>query len=133
MNEFPVLQVALDLTETSRALKIGRLAVEGGADWLEAGTLLIKSEGLNAVRALKKEFPGRVIVADMKTLDAGRVEVESAAKAGAGVVMVMAVASDATIRECVDAGENFGCLIGCLLYTSPSPRDRTRSRMPSSA
>ena len=22
---------------------------------------------------------------------------------------------------------------GCLLYTSPSPRDRTRSRMPSSA
>ena len=29
-----------------------------------------------------------------------------------------------------------GILIGlgtCLLYTSPSPRDRTRSRMPSSA
>ena len=24
-------------------------------------------------------------------------------------------------------------LRGCLLYTSPSPRDRTRSRMPSSA
>ena len=24
-------------------------------------------------------------------------------------------------------------LAGCLLYTSPSPRDRTRSRMPSSA
>ena len=27
--------------------------------------------------------------------------------------------------------ENF--VDGCLLYTSPSPRDRTRSRMPSSA
>ena len=25
------------------------------------------------------------------------------------------------------------CCIPCLLYTSPSPRDRTRSRMPSSA
>ena len=24
-------------------------------------------------------------------------------------------------------------IYGCLLYTSPSPRDRTRSRMPSSA
>ena len=24
-------------------------------------------------------------------------------------------------------------MYGCLLYTSPSPRDRTRSRMPSSA
>ena len=27
----------------------------------------------------------------------------------------------------------FGWCGGCLLYTSPSPRDRTRSRMPSSA
>ena len=26
-----------------------------------------------------------------------------------------------------------GPVVGCLLYTSPSPRDRTRSRMPSSA
>ena len=26
-----------------------------------------------------------------------------------------------------------GTTNGCLLYTSPSPRDRTRSRMPSSA
>ena len=26
-----------------------------------------------------------------------------------------------------------GCMRSCLLYTSPSPRDRTRSRMPSSA
>ena len=31
----------------------------------------------------------------------------------------------------LDERENL--LIGCLLYTSPSPRDRTRSRMPSSA
>ena len=31
--------------------------------------------------------------------------------------------------ELADKFEN----MGCLLYTSPSPRDRTRSRMPSSA
>ena len=28
---------------------------------------------------------------------------------------------------------NHGDFYDCLLYTSPSPRDRTRSRMPSSA
>ena len=28
---------------------------------------------------------------------------------------------------------NSGSMYSCLLYTSPSPRDRTRSRMPSSA
>ena len=35
----------------------------------------------------------------------------------------------------VDTGSYIfnGLVSGCLLYTSPSPRDRTRSRMPSSA
>ena len=31
------------------------------------------------------------------------------------------------------SGANSLTIISCLLYTSPSPRDRTRSRMPSSA
>ena len=30
-------------------------------------------------------------------------------------------------------GRELADIIRCLLYTSPSPRDRTRSRMPSSA
>ena len=30
-------------------------------------------------------------------------------------------------------GQRLDKWINCLLYTSPSPRDRTRSRMPSSA
>ena len=33
----------------------------------------------------------------------------------------------------VRAGGSTDDVKGCLLYTSPSPRDRTRSRMPSSA
>ena len=32
-----------------------------------------------------------------------------------------------------DAFADFDHIETCLLYTSPSPRDRTRSRMPSSA
>ena len=32
-----------------------------------------------------------------------------------------------------EAASGLAKIIGCLLYTSPSPRDRTRSRMPSSA
>ena len=50
-----------------------------------------------------------------------------------------------TLRELLDLAEEVGPTIArraelghtelkaCLLYTSPSPRDRTRSRMPSSA
>ena len=33
----------------------------------------------------------------------------------------------------LEAGVDFGILGNCLLYTSPSPRDRQKSRMPSSA
>ena len=34
---------------------------------------------------------------------------------------------------CIEFLEYGGKCLNCLLYTSPSPRDRTRSRMPSSA
>ena len=37
------------------------------------------------------------------------------------------------LREGDDAVLSVTNLLDCLLYTSPSPRDRTRSRMPSSA
>ena len=36
-------------------------------------------------------------------------------------------------QSVIDTIKNISGTFGCLLYTSPSPRDRTRSRMPSSA
>ena len=42
-------------------------------------------------------------------------------------------ANNKLITNLKETFEPFGCLRSCLLYTSPSPRDRTRSRMPSSA
>ena len=41
--------------------------------------------------------------------------------------------SEGTIRNRVSAMKEAGLLRICLLYTSPSPRDRQKSRMPSSA
>jgi 3-hexulose-6-phosphate synthase/6-phospho-3-hexuloisomerase len=107
----PILQVALDFVDLARALKLAEEAVTGGADWLEAGTPLIKSVGLDCVRALRKKFPRHTIVADMKTMDVGRMEVESAAKAGADIVAVLGVASNSTIMECIEAGGHYGAKI----------------------
>ena len=39
----------------------------------------------------------------------------------------------AVIRDNEPLLKQIKLYLGCLLYTSPSPRDRTRSRMPSSA
>jgi len=66
-----ILQVALDFVDLHRAVKVAEEAIEGGADWLEIGTPLIKSEGMNAVRHLRKLFPATTLLADMKTMDAG--------------------------------------------------------------
>ena len=115
----PILQIALDFVELTRALKLAEEAVEGGADWLEAGTPLIKSVGLDCVRELRKKFPHHTIVADMKTMDVGRIEVESAAKAGADVVAVLGVASNFTIRECIQAGGHYGAKIMVDLLEVP--------------
>jgi 3-hexulose-6-phosphate synthase/6-phospho-3-hexuloisomerase len=102
----PVLQVALDLVNMDRALQIAREALEGGVDWLEAGTPLIKSEGMDAVRRLADlDVP---VVADMKTMDVGDVEVEMAARAGASVVCLLGVASDETLREGIAAAHRYG-------------------------
>ncbi|MGD0828285.1 MAG: orotidine 5'-phosphate decarboxylase / HUMPS family protein, partial [Desulfobaccales bacterium] len=97
-----------------------------GVDWVEAGTPLIKSEGLDAVRELRRLFPGKVIVADMKIMDAGRVEVETAAKAGAQIVDVLGTATDATIAECVQAGKNYGAKIAVDLIAVADPLARAR-------
>ena len=122
----PIVQVALDFVDLPRALQVAREAVAGGVDWVEAGTPLIKAEGLGAVRALKAEFPDRTVVADMKTMDAGRTEVEYAAKAGAGVVGVLGAASDSTIRECAEAARNYGCRLIVDMIEVADPVARAR-------
>jgi 3-hexulose-6-phosphate synthase / 6-phospho-3-hexuloisomerase len=110
-SAWPVLQIALDEVNLDRALQYAREAVAGGADWVEAGTPLIKAEGLEAVRALKKAFPGRTVVADMKTMDTGAFETEVAAKAGADVVGILGAASDSTVREAVKAARKYGAKV----------------------
>jgi 3-hexulose-6-phosphate synthase / 6-phospho-3-hexuloisomerase len=115
----PILQVALDEVELARAVQIAREVVEGGADYVEAGTPLIKSEGMNAVRTLRKAFPGHTIVADMKTMDTGAAEVEMAAKAGAGIVSVLGASSDVTIEDALRSARRYGVRLAVDLIAVP--------------
>jgi len=122
----PILQVALDLLELERAVAIAREAIRGGADWVEAGTPLIKSVGMEAVRRLRAEFPDREIVADMKVADTGTLEVEMAAKSGASVVCILATADDEVVREAVRAKHLYGVRIMADLINTPDPIGRAR-------
>ena len=120
------LQVALDLMQLTRAVPIAHEAVAGGADWIEAGTPLIKSEGAEAIRTLRREFPGKTIVADTKTMDTGSFEVEIMAKAGASIVTVLGLADDATIEEAVMAGRKYGAEIMVDMINVPDRVARSK-------
>ncbi|QMU28629.1 orotidine 5'-phosphate decarboxylase / HUMPS family protein [Adhaeribacter radiodurans] len=104
----PIVQISLDLTNIEEALQTAALARRAGVDWLEAGTPLILAEGLHGVRQLAQNFPGVPLVADLKTMDGGYLEVEMMAKAGATHVVVMARAHEETIKCVVKAGQDFG-------------------------
>jgi len=117
------LQVALDFLELPRAMDVAKLAVAGGADYIEAGTPLIKSEGLDAVRRLREMFPDKTIIADMKTMDAGKIEAQAAAKAGANIMTVSGTASVSTIKECVEVGAHYGIQVAVDLLGVPDPVD----------
>jgi 3-hexulose-6-phosphate synthase/6-phospho-3-hexuloisomerase len=131
-NDIPPMQVALDLIDLPRALQIAEEAVKGilsetddiSRAWIEAGTPLIKSEGMNAVRELRKKFPGHTIVADMKTMDAGAAEIEIAAKAGANVVFILGCSPDSCISEAVLAAKKYGVKVGADLISCADPAKR---------
>ncbi len=107
----PIVQISLDLTNIDETLATAAIALRAGVDWLEAGTPLILAEGLHGVRALRQNFPGIPIVADLKTMDGGYLEAEMMAKAGATHVVVMARAHEETIKCVVQAGRDFGCKV----------------------
>ncbi|HQI53844.1 MAG TPA: bifunctional hexulose-6-phosphate synthase/ribonuclease regulator [Methanothrix soehngenii] len=122
----PILQVAMDLLELDRSIQIAKEAVLGGADWIEAGTPLIKSEGMDSVREMKKALPGTKIVADMKTVDTGAMEVEMAAKAGADIVALLAASDNSTVEDALRAARKYGVQIMMDLLTVPDPVGRSR-------
>lgn len=121
-----ILQTALDLTEGKRALQIAEEAVKGGTDWIEAGTPLVKSEGMNIIRSLKKAFPDKRIVADLKTSDTGGLGVEIAAKAGADIVCILASADDAVIRDALRGAALYGVELMADMMNVKDPAARAK-------
>lgn len=122
-QQSPLLQVALDFEILDDALAISE-EVAPFVDILEAGTPLIKSEGVRAIRALKDAHPDKLVCADLKTADAGYLEVRMAVKAKADIVTVLADAYDITIVEALRASHEFQVEIMTDLIMSRHPSKR---------
>lgn len=110
----------MDFELLNDALEIAK-QVAPFVDILEAGTPLIKSEGMSAIKSLKDAYPNKIVCADLKTADAGYLEVQMAAKAKADIVSILADAYDDTIIEALRAAHDFHVEIMADLIMSRSP------------
>ena len=97
MAQQPLLQFSLDFVSIPTALAAA-FKVADQVDIIEVGTPLCKSAGMAAVRAVREVFPGKLILADMKTPDVGDLEAQLAFEAGANMVTVMGGAPLATLE-----------------------------------
>jgi len=122
-QQLPMLQVALDFEILDEALALAK-KVAPFVDIIEAGTPLIKSEGIRVIQILKEAHPDKLICADLKTADAGYLEVRMAAQAKADIVTILADAYDVTIEEALRASHDFHVEIMADLIMSRSPAIR---------
>src|SRR4029078_10978062 len=67
----PIVQLALDFTTLEEAMAMAEIGIKAGVDGLEFGTPLIASQGTLPIGALVRAYPGRVVLADYKTMDSG--------------------------------------------------------------
>ncbi len=115
------LQVALDYTRLEDAVKLASIIPVEKWVILEAGTPLVKSEGARSISILKSIAGGRMVVADLKTMDTGGLEASIAFDNGADITTVLAAAPDETIRSAVEEACKRGKMVMADLIGLPDP------------
>ena len=104
----PYLQISLDNPDLEKAKKI--IAQLPGSDRIiiEVGTPLIKRYGTRAMNDLRQTSKDAFIVADLKTLDVGKVEVDIAYEDTADAVVASGLAPPETLDAFVHEAKRLG-------------------------
>ncbi|MEN9757201.1 MAG: 3-hexulose-6-phosphate synthase [Pseudomonadota bacterium] len=98
----PLIQMALDSLDFDATISLAR-QVAPFVDIFEIGTPCIKHNGINLVKALRAEFSDKLLLVDLKTMDAGEYEATPFYAAGADIVTVLGVSGLATIKGVIKA------------------------------
>lgn len=104
----PYLQVALDIPDLEKTKRVIEQLPKSDRIILEAGTPLIKRYGVKAIRELREVAKDVFIVADLKTLDVGQVEVDLAFEETADAVVASGLASVETLDKFVYEARRLG-------------------------
>lgn len=104
----PYLQVALDLTSEKEVSEIIEKLPGQERILLEAGTPLIKNCGIEIVEKIRKLRQEAFIIADLKTLDVGRMEVKMAADATADAVCIAGLGPNESVEKSIQEAQRQG-------------------------
>ncbi|MFH7835434.1 MAG: bifunctional 5,6,7,8-tetrahydromethanopterin hydro-lyase/3-hexulose-6-phosphate synthase, partial [Candidatus Aenigmatarchaeota archaeon] len=104
----PYLQVALDLDSLNEVEKIIKELPLRERILFEAGTPLIKKFGVTIIEKIREIRMDAFIIADLKTMDVGRMEVKEAADSTADGVCILGVASNETIEKAIQEAQKQG-------------------------
>lgn len=105
-NPLPMLQVALDNQSMDDAYRTTRL-IANEVDIIEVGTILCVAEGVRAVRDLKALYPDRIVLADAKIADAGKILSRMCFEANADWVTVICCADINTTKGALEVAREF--------------------------
>jgi 3-hexulose-6-phosphate synthase len=102
----PLIQLALDSLDVNDTLKLASQAAPY-VDIFEIGTPCIKHNGVALVKELKKRYPNKLVLVDLKTMDAGEYEATPFYAAGADICTVLGVSGLPTIKGVVEAAKKY--------------------------
>ena len=104
----PYLQIALDIPSLERVKSIISCLPESDRIILEVGTPLLKKYGVKVIRDLREVAKDYFVIADLKTLDVGKVEVDLAFEETADAVVAAGLAAPETIDEFLHEAQRLG-------------------------
>ncbi len=104
----PYLQIALDAPSLEGAKKVIEALPGSDRIILEVGTPLIKRYGTRGINELRKIAKDKFIIADLKTLDVGKVEVDIAYEDTADAVVAAGLAPAETLDATVSESRRLG-------------------------
>jgi bifunctional enzyme Fae/Hps len=104
----PYLQIALDAPSLEGAKKVIEQLPGSDRIILEVGTPLIKRYGTRVINEIREIAKDKFIIADLKTLDVGKVEVDTAYEDTADAVVASGLASPETLDASVQEARRLG-------------------------
>jgi 3-hexulose-6-phosphate synthase len=103
----PLIQMALDSLDFDATVALAT-TVAPYVDIFEIGTPCIKHNGVNLVKELRARFPDKLLLVDLKTMDAGEYEATPFYAAGADICTVLGVSGLATCQGVIKAANAHG-------------------------